>query len=176
MSASYALLGILGRRPSYGYDLKRDYDFFYGKEKALAFGQVYATLSRLLRDKKVTVDAMEQGAGPERKLYAITDIGRKDLENWLSAPEKLHPNTQTVLFVKVVTSILLDKDPDVYLDVQRAAHINRMRELTSARRTGDLAQLLQADYAIFHLEADLRWIDITTARLQKLKEEIQSER
>jgi DNA-binding PadR family transcriptional regulator len=175
MSASYALLGILGKQPSYGYDLKKDYDFLYGKEKPLAFGQVYSTLARLLRDKKITADVTEQVAGPERKLYAITAIGRKDLEAWLATPEELHPNTQTVLFVKVVTSILLDKDPDVYLDAQRTAHIDRMRQLTEVRRKGDLAQSLRADYTIFHLEADLRWIDITTARLQNLKEEIRGE-
>src|SRR5581483_7402420 len=64
MSASYALLGILGKQPSYGYDLKKYYDFIYGKEKPLAFGQVYATLSRLDRDKKITVASTEQIAGP----------------------------------------------------------------------------------------------------------------
>ncbi len=177
MSAPYALLGILGRQPSYGYDLKKDYDFYYGKEKPLAFGQVYATLSRLLRDKKITTEqATQPSAGPERKLYAITKLGRKDLEAWLATPEKLHPNTQTVLFIKVVTSILLDKKPDVYLDAQRSAHLQRMRKLNLLRRKGDLAQSLQADYALFHLEADLRWIDLTTARLQTLKEEIRHER
>ena len=175
MSASYALLGILGKQPSYGYDLKRDYDLFYGKEKPLAFGQVYATLSRLLRDKKITTEATEQAAGPERKLYAITTAGRQELEAWLTAPEKLHPGTQTVLFLKVVTSILLDKDADVYLDAQKAAHLARMRELTVMRREGDMAQMLQADYALFHLEADLRWIDTTSARLQKLTKEIRGE-
>jgi DNA-binding PadR family transcriptional regulator len=177
MSASYALLGILGRQPSYGYDLKRDYDFYYGREKPLAFGQVYATLSRLLRDRKITTkEAREQSAGPERKLYAITDLGRKELEAWLSMPEQLHPNTQTILFVKVVSSILLDKEPDVYLDAQRAAHLERMRKLTTLRRSGDLAQSLQADYALFHLEADLRWIDVTSARIGTLTKEIRSER
>jgi DNA-binding PadR family transcriptional regulator len=177
MSASFALLGILGRQPGYGYDLKRDYDFFYGKEKPLAFGQVYATLSRLLRDKKITTkEAIEPSAGPERKLYAITTTGRKDLEAWLGAPEKLSPNTQTILFTKVVTAILLDKSPDDYLDAQRTSHIARMRELTEMRREGDLAQMLQADYALFHLEADLRWIDLTSARLQTLAKEIRSER
>ncbi len=176
MSAPYALLGILGKQPSYGYDLKRDYDFLYGKEKPLAFGQVYATLSRLLRDKKITTKTTEQVAGPERKLYAITTMGRRDLEAWLATPEKLHPNTQTVLYVKVVTSILLDKNPDVFLDAQRSSHIDRMRQLTEMRRRSDLAQSLQADYAIFHLEADLRWIDLTAARLQTLKGEILSER
>ncbi len=176
MSASYALLGILGKQQSYGYDLKREYDTLYGKEKSLAFGQVYATLFRLLRDKKVSIQSTEQSVGPERKLYSITKLGRKDLEKWLSTPEKLHPNTQTVLFIKVVTSVLLDKDPNKYLDAQRSAHIDRMRELTNLRREGNLQQALQADYALFHLEADLRWIDVTASRLQKLKEEIYDER
>jgi DNA-binding PadR family transcriptional regulator len=177
MSAPYALLGILGRQPGYGYDLKKDYDFYYGKEKPLAFGQVYATLARLLRDNKITTkEVNEPSAGPERKLYAITPRGQKDLEAWLLSPEKLHPSTQTVLFIKVVTSILLDKEPDVYLDAQRSAHLARMRDLNSLRRKGDLAQALQADYALFHLEADLRWIDLTSARLQTLKKEIRRER
>jgi DNA-binding PadR family transcriptional regulator len=177
MSATYALLGILGRQPSYGYDLKKDYDFFYGKEKPLAFGQVYATLSRLLRDKKITTEEVSTpSAGPERKLYALTVLGRKDLEAWLATPERLHPNTQTVLFIKVVTSILLDKEPNIYLDAQRSAHLERMRVLNSLRRKGDLAQSLQADYALFHLEADLRWIDLTAARVQTLKKEMHNER
>lgn len=176
MSAAYALLGMLGNQPSYGYDLKRDYDVLYGKEKTLPFGQVYATLSRLLRDKKVSIEATEQRAGPERKLYAITNLGREDLEQWLLAPEKLHPNMQTILFIKVVTAILLNKDPDIYLDAQRAAHLARMRELTVLRQGDDLAASLQADYAMFHLEADLRWLDLTSARLQTLKQEIRSVR
>lgn len=176
MSVSYALLGILGNQPSYGYDLKYEYDSLYGHEKSLPFGQVYSTLSRLLRDNKISIDATEQSVGPERKLYAITKLGRADLEKWLLTPEKLHPNTQTVLFIKVVTSILLDKEPNIYLDAQRVAHIERMRELTKLRRKSELAESLQADYAIFHLEADLRWIDLTAARLQLLKEEIKSER
>jgi DNA-binding PadR family transcriptional regulator len=174
MSASYALLGILGHEPGYGYELKRRYDLFFGKEKPLAFGQVYATLSRLLRDKKIAEEVTEQESGPERKKYAITSLGREDLEQWLAIPEKLHPNTQSVLFTKVVTAILLDKSPNDYLDAQRASHLARMRELTALRRKGDLAQLLQADYALFHLEADLRWIDLTAARLETLTKEIQS--
>lgn len=172
MYASYALLGILGREPGYGYDLKRRYDTLFGHEKPLAFGQVYATLARLLRDEKIAAEAIEQEAGPERKRYTITSLGRKELEDWLGTPEKLHPNTQTVLFTKVVSSILLDKSPDTYLDAQRASHVARMRELTKQRQEGDLAQMLQADYALFHLEADIRWMDLTAARLAKLREEI----
>ena len=72
---SLTLLGLLEREPSHGYDLKRDYDTYFGRGKPLPFGQVYATLARLTRDGKVVPGDVEPGAGPDRKRYAITDIG-----------------------------------------------------------------------------------------------------
>jgi len=50
MSVPLTLLGLLEREPSHGYDLKRDYDTYFGRGKPLPYGQVYATLSRLARD------------------------------------------------------------------------------------------------------------------------------
>jgi len=37
-----ALLGLLDRDPSHGYDLKRDYDTYFGRGRPLPFGQAYA--------------------------------------------------------------------------------------------------------------------------------------
>jgi DNA-binding PadR family transcriptional regulator len=67
MTVPYALLGLLEREPSHGYDLKRDYDTYFGRGKPLPFGQVYATLARLARDGKVIAGDAEPGAGPDRK-------------------------------------------------------------------------------------------------------------
>ena len=61
------LLGLLEREPSHGYDLKRDYDAYFGSGKPLPYGQVYATLARLARDGKVEAGEPEPGAGPERR-------------------------------------------------------------------------------------------------------------
>ena len=76
MTVPMTLLGLLEREPSHGYDLKRDYDAFFGRGKPLPFGQVYATLARLARDGKVVVGEAEPGAGPDRKRYVITEAGR----------------------------------------------------------------------------------------------------
>jgi hypothetical protein len=38
-----------------------------------------------------------------------------------------------------------------------------MHELTALKRAGSLMDTLLADYGLFHLEADLHWIDTTTA-------------
>ena len=47
-------------------------------------------------------------------------------------------------------------------------------ELTELRRSTSLVDALLADHALFHLEADLRWIDLTAARLDALRTEVRS--
>jgi len=47
-----------------------------------------------------------------------------------------------------------------------------MRELTELRRTSGVVDALLADHGLFHLEADLRWIELTSARLDALAETV----
>jgi DNA-binding PadR family transcriptional regulator len=174
MSVPFTLLGLLEREPSHGYDLKRDYDAYFGRGKPLPFGQVYATLARLTRDGKVVPGEIEPGAGPDRKRYAITDVGKNEVEAWLAEPVAAEPHLQTELFSKVVLALMLDRPAERYLDAQRGAHLQRMRELTELKRSGSLVDALLADHGLFHLEADLRWIDVTSARLDSLARMVRS--
>lgn len=174
MSVPLTLLGLLEREPSHGYDLKRHYDTYFGRGRPLPFGQVYATLGRLARDSKVVISEVEPGGGPERKRYVITELGSTELDAWLTDPVEAEPHLQTVLFAKVVLALMLGRPAEAYLDRQRAAHLQRMRELTEIRRSGGLVDALLADHGLFHLEADLRWIDTTAARLDALAEAVRS--
>jgi DNA-binding PadR family transcriptional regulator len=174
MSVPLTLLGLLDREPSHGYDLKREYDSYFGRGKPLPFGQVYATLARLTRDGKTLAGEAEPGAGPERKRYVITEVGKAEVEAWLAQPIEPEPHLQTELFAKVVLSLMLGRSAELYLDVQRSAHLKRMRELTELKRNGAVVDALLADHGLFHLEADLRWIDLTAARLNVLAEVVRS--
>jgi DNA-binding PadR family transcriptional regulator len=168
MSVPLTLLGLLERGPSHGYDLKRDYDAYFGQGRPLRFSQVYATLSRLARDGKAVPGPVEQGAGPERRRYVITEAGVADVEYWLTVPVPPEPDLQSELFAKVVLALMLGRPAGRYLDAQRAAHLQRMRELTELKRGGNPLDVLLADHALYRLEADLRWIDHTGARLDLL--------
>ena len=174
MSVPLTLLGLLEHEPRHGYDLKRDYDAFFGRGKPLPFGQLYATLGRLARDGKVVVGETEAGAGPDRKRYVITEEGATEFDAWVREPVEAEPHQQTVLFAKVVLALMLDRDAEGYLDAQRAAHMQRMRELTEVKRTGSLVDALLADHGLYHLEADLRWIEMTGARLDALRKTVLS--
>lgn len=172
MSTSTALLGLLQPAPRHGYDLKREYDKRFPLAKPMAFAQVYSTLSRLLRDGLVEVSEQQPGDGPERTVYALTDEGRRHVHAWVSTPEEPAPHTGNVLYAKLLLALLAGLDGAACLDAQRAAHLARMRELTTSRREGSEAERLAADYALFHLEADIRWLETTLTRLRSLEGEI----
>jgi len=172
MSIGHTLLGLLESGPRHGYDLKRTFDDRFGHDRPLAFGQVYSTMARLLRNGLVEVDGIEPGGGPERKRYAVTAAGVSDVEAWLARPEKPEPYLRATLHTKVVLALLTGRPAAGLLDTQRSEHLRLMRELTRRKAGGDLADQLICDHALFHLEADLRWLELTTARLDALAAEV----
>jgi len=172
MTVSYALLGLLEEADRHGYDLKQSYDRRFGSSRPLRFGQVYRTLAQLERDGLVEIAGVEPGAGPDRKRYSITEEGVTDLAHWLAEPEDPQPTLQAVLFTKVVLALLSGRPAEAFLDAQRERHIAAMQEITAARRGASLQDSLYADYQLFHMEADLRWIEHAVARLDALAAEI----
>ena len=172
MSVSKTFLGLLEGGASHGYDLKHEYDAHFGSDRPVAYGQVYATLARLLKGGLVTVDAVEPGEGPDRKRYAITEAGVADVEQWLVRPEPPATYLQSALYAKVILALRSGRSATAVLDAQRSEHLAAMRELTRRKADGDLADKLICDHALFHLEADLRWLELTAARLGELAGEV----
>jgi DNA-binding PadR family transcriptional regulator len=172
MSIGHTLLGLLESGPRHGYDLKRAFDERFGHDRPLHYGQVYSTMARLLKHGLVEVEGIEPGEGPERKRYAITEAGVTDVGQWLAQPEKPEPYLQSTLYTKVVLALLTHRSAADLLDSQRSEHLRLMRELTRRKRDGDLTDQLICDHALFHLDADLRWLELTAARLDQLAAEV----
>ncbi|WP_428954651.1 PadR family transcriptional regulator [Streptomyces sp. cg35] len=177
MSTRHVLLGLLASGPRHGYDLKRRHDERFPQARPLAYAQVYTTLQRLVRDGLVEVDGTDSDGGPERTLYRSTARGRGELLGWAGEITPPAPHVANEIFAKVVVSILVadhGADPAAHLLAQRAAHMARMRELTALKSDpgADLTTVLSADYALAHLDADLRWMTTTAARLATLTAEV----
>lgn len=169
-TTAHVLLGLLAAGPRHGYDLKRAHDDRLPQARPLAYGQVYATLGRLVRDGLVAIAGRDRDSGPDRTSYQLTTAGRTALDHWLGAVEPPTPYVTSALLAKVVVALLVaDRDrAAAYLVAQRAAHTARLRELT-ARKTdpgASLAEVIAADFAITHLDADLRWLATTLARVR----------
>ncbi|MBA3418155.1 MAG: PadR family transcriptional regulator [Geodermatophilaceae bacterium] len=176
MSAGHVLLGLLANGQRHGYDLKRQYQRRFPSAKPLAAAQIYATLERLLRDGLVAAGATERAGGPDRTLFAVTRRGRAELDRWLSEVELPSEYVANLLAVKVTLALLIADQAVAadFLRCQREAHLTRMREQTRVKADphADLLRVVAADYAINHLDADLRWIDSTLQRVGQLAKEI----
>ncbi len=176
MSTSHVLLGLLCAGPLHGYELKRAHDQRMPQAKPVAFGQVYATLGRLERDGLVTPSGQDRDGGPDRTAYEITAPGRGVLDSWLGEVEPPAPHVTSALLTKVTVALLAAGEQRArgYLIAQRAAHTERLREYTRLK-TGPgirFADLIAADYAIAHLDADLRWLQTTLDRVADLHREV----
>jgi DNA-binding PadR family transcriptional regulator len=79
-------LALLLNGPAHGYEVKQTYDRWFPAAKPLAFGQVYATLARLVRDGLAEVAGTQSDGGPERTVYTVTEAGKQRLRTWLSEP------------------------------------------------------------------------------------------
>jgi DNA-binding PadR family transcriptional regulator len=178
MSTGHVLLGLLADGARHGYELKREHDARFPVARPLAFGQVYATLERLRARGLVEVAASVKVDGPERTPYVMTEAGRVELERWLAEVEAPAPFVSNPLSVKVTLALLIGDEAlaEDYLHRQRDAHLQRMREYTRLKidRASSLVEVLGADYALTHLDADLRWIDAATSRVADLSKEIHS--
>jgi DNA-binding PadR family transcriptional regulator len=158
----HAVLALLADQPAHGYEIKRGLEERFGSVVApLNAGQVYTTLQRLQRDELVADDAVAQSGRPDKRVYRLTDAGRKALEEWLgvpSAPTRLRDD----FFMKLVFAQSLGlADPAVLIARQREAYLRSLGELERVLADGgaDGTTALVVEGAALHLEADLKWLD-----------------
>ena len=180
MSVKYGLLGLLAREAQHGYELKRSFEQFTGGFWELNHGQIYQSLERLASDGLVNYTVESAENAPERKVYEVTERGRQALDRWLERSNARVRPLRDELFVRL--AVMASRPPQQLLALlgeYRQTYSEHMRELTLAKRqsaalhtvpdgaTGaelEVEQML-LDAAIFHCEADLRWLDHCEAKL-----------
>jgi len=175
MPVRHAVLGLLAQRPRHGYELRAAFHALVGGERNwdVKPAQIYTTLARLEQGGLVAEDSVEQGAGPEKRIYALTPTGRKTLKEWIASgiePEHQRDEFFIKLMIGLVSGVA---DPYRLIRTQRAHLFQELHDITEYRSHSDpgreLAKILLLDKAVMHLEADLRWLDMTEARLDEIK-------
>ena len=166
-------MGLLAERPLHGYELKAAYEAELVPASQLNYGQVYTTLERLARDGLVGHEVVSQAERPDKKVYAITKEGRKELQTWFHAPAHLDLDLRNETFVKLILARHLpNADPLKVLSVERRASLERLHEVTQARSQADkegssLQTVLLLDLAVLRLEAFIKWLDRSEEVLRK---------
>ena len=81
--SKYAILGMLSIAPMSGYDIKKRVEESISNFWTESYGQIYPILKSVVAEKLVT-KTVEKGSGkPDRHVYSLTELGRKELQRWL---------------------------------------------------------------------------------------------
>lgn len=168
MSVKDGLLVLLARGPSYGYQLKGDFEEATGGAWPLNIGQVYTSLQRLERDglvQAVTTD----GAGDDRRSFALTAAGREHLAGWLTQPiaRTLEERDEVAMKILLATSAP-GQDPHQVVAAQRASTMAALQAHTRQKARADrltLATAVHLDRMILTCRSELEWLDLAEARI-----------
>jgi DNA-binding PadR family transcriptional regulator len=99
MSLPHALLGLLNYRPATGYELKATFTksihFFWNA----TLPQIYRTLKQMEGSGWLNVTVEHQDGRPSRKVYHITDAGKKELRRWLNEPLEM-PEPRNAMMIR----------------------------------------------------------------------------
>lgn len=86
MDAKTILLGCLFDKRLSGYDLKKLFSHSFAFFSGLSYGSIYPALKKLEQDGLVTMKLEIQASAPNRKVYTITEAGKKAFLNSLKSP------------------------------------------------------------------------------------------
>jgi DNA-binding PadR family transcriptional regulator len=172
MSVRQSILALLDHSPSYGYQLRADFEQRTGGTWPLNIGQVYSTLDRLERDGLVE----NQGTDAEgHVMWAITATGSAEVAAWLAAPVSRSTSNRDELAVKFALAVTIPGlDVAALVQTQRTATLKHLQDLTRTKAAGgaspdDLAWSLVVEAMIFQAEAESRWLDHVEASLLRAR-------
>lgn len=167
MSVRYGVLGLLATKDMHGYELKARFDRLTGGFWQLNFGQVYTTLDRLEREGLVERTGEVLGHSSDRKIFRITGKGRSRLDEWIRLPVAQPRALRDDLFVRLLFCDRSSADPILRM-IQRQRDVYQMEMRKLSKRKNELLDAkasepltvteLLIDAALFHAEAELRWL------------------
>jgi DNA-binding PadR family transcriptional regulator len=166
MAIHHAVLSLLDRSESYGYELKGAFERAVGPQWGdLNIGHLYQVLERLKRDGMVAVVRAEpQPRRPDRLIYAITREGRDELRRWLRTPAAPAAGYRDDLYLKLVAAARDGADTlRSVVRGERQALLAELHALRAGAAGEELAGLL-VEGAGLQVEARLRLLDAAEAR------------
>lgn len=90
MDVKTLCLGMLSFGDACGYDLKKRFEALFRHFYSAGYGSIYPALAELAEAGLVTCRAVPQDGRPDRKVYRITDRGRRQFLGALATTQPQH--------------------------------------------------------------------------------------
>ena len=109
-------LGALTYGDATGYDIKKFFESTFSHCFLAGYGSIYPALAELTEAKLVSARTVPGQAGPSRKLYHLTEAGRKAFLASLEATEPQHKVKSEFLVLMHFAHLLPPARLDAVLD------------------------------------------------------------
>ena len=164
VSFRHFILGLLVKRSMSGYDIRRllrGLDWLLGNP---SFGTIYPALHALLQDGLVTVEVVPHPTRPPRKIYTITEDGRRTVQEWVAQ----NPPSGIGLRSFIMHLILAGNSTRDSL----TAHLRQRQEAVAAHHAAleqvveelgeqqvGLGEIAAIEYGLSIASAELAWLE-----------------
>jgi DNA-binding PadR family transcriptional regulator len=175
-ATSYAVLGLLSFRAMSGYDMKQFADrsighFYWSPAKS----QIYSELRRLKQAGLVSDRHVEQEARPDKRIYEITDSGRKQLVEWVGNSELEPAVFKSTFLLRVFLGRAAGHEPLLKLvqkhleqEVVMLTHLREAEAGCAPDSEESLYSLLTIRAGLRITEASINWSHESIAAIQRL--------
>jgi len=173
MSLKFVLLTLLDIEPRSGYDLVRTFDSAVGYFWNASHQQVYRELGNMCDAKLLKFKEIKQDHKPDKKIYSVSNTGRRELQKWLSNPIKEHKN-KDLLLVKLLNAnkdtaeLMLEElernteasrnIQQTYLGIEKMYYSPKQRRVLKDDQVMIYAALRKG---ILYIDAHLAWLEET---------------
>ena len=176
LALAHAILVALLDGPSSGYDLAKRFDGSVGFFWDASHQQIYRELAKLEANDIIISETVQQETRPNKKLYAITELGKGRLAEWMHTPCELSPIKDNLL-VKLFGGYIVEPATLLQeLRQHRKQHQTRLVEYQAiedrffpdaeALSDKSVYQYLTLRNGIQYEQGWLRWCDEALSTLQ----------
>jgi DNA-binding PadR family transcriptional regulator len=173
MDVKTMLLGFLMTNSMTGYEMKKRFSLSFSFFSGLSFGSIYPALRKMEREGLITLKVEIQDGSPNRKVYTITDEGKKIFQENLRAPLALEQPKMAFLarlffFAYLTPEERLDT-ANAYLESIKEIQQNLSAVEPQIRGRADEYQYLCYSFGVRLFDDLLRNVEQVVEELEKKK-------
>ena len=178
----YAILGLINRKAMTGYDLMKEFTIDLVNFWHAQHSQLYPELKKLTNEGLITFETVLQGEKLEKKLYSITEEGKKVFLSWLAKQDPLEPTPKDIFRLKAYFIESMRKEDILkqfhYQLDQRKEKLAKleaaMLQHPYAKNIADIISPLYGDYivlkgAIMRERTNIDWLTQCIKEIEKAK-------
>jgi len=138
MDVKTLCLGVLCHCDATGYDIKKHFESAFSHFFLAGYGSIYPALAELTERGLICCDAESRAGKRERKLYRVTEEGRRAFEDALCATEPRHKVRSEFLVLLYFAQLMPTSRLTEVLD-------QRLREIEATLGQLDTMERLEGD-------------------------------